>query len=91
MSDTMRIVRAILAAQSSVDSGRALNPATVRILLDEIMRLRRMVESNARKANKEMTRNELMDVHRDGGAEGTASGEGDGVRWTNPRLDSIDG
>lgn len=91
MSDTMRIVRAILAAQSAVDSGRALSPHTVRILLDEIGRLRRMLEREARKGNKELTRHERVDIHGAGGPEGPAEGEGDGVRWTGARLDSIDG
>ena len=77
MSETLRIVRAIMHAQECLEVNKPVRPATVRILVDEIMRLRRMIASAERKANRKDRRNERMDIHRDGGSEGTAPREGD--------------
>ena len=78
--EPMRMVRILLAAQQSVDSGRPLKSSLVAHLLEEIMRLRKMVAATERRANREMSRNERMDLHRARDPEGTAEGSSDGVR-----------
>lgn len=53
MSDgEMKLVRAIAAAMQSVETMTALKPAVVRILLEEIIRQRRVLEQQERKIER---------------------------------------
>jgi hypothetical protein len=58
MSEVTRTVRAILLAQSCVESNQPLKPAVVSILLDEIMRLRRQLQASERRIARQEPQDE---------------------------------
>jgi hypothetical protein len=84
------VMRALIAAQDGVESNRAVKPAIVRVLMDEIIRLRRMVQAQDNKLRKQEAV-DGMEVHGSGNSQGPATGEGRFVRWQGEDVDPIDG
>ena len=78
--------RLVMVAMTAIESGAPLKAAVAAALVKEIIRQRRMLESQERKiarlertAANEMGAEEHLEVQRPVRAEGAASGEGDGV------------
>lgn len=76
------LLSALVEAQDAVESNRPLRPIVVKRILDELIRTRRLLAANEQRMERERRKHEGVDVHGDGRAEGTASGEGEhlGVR-----------
>lgn len=84
------VLRALIAAQDGIDANRAIKPAFVRVLMDEIIRLRRLLQAQDNRIRK-LEGSDGMDLHGSGGPEGPTSREGRFVRGQGEDVDSLDG
>lgn len=84
------VLRALIAAQDSIESNRACKPAIVKVLMDEIIRLRRLLQAQDNRIRR-MEGGDGMDLHGSGDPQGPASREGRFVRGQGEDVDSLDG
>jgi hypothetical protein len=84
------MLRALIAAQDSIDANRACKPAIVRVLIDEIIRLRRLLQAQDNRIRK-LEGGDGMDLHGSGDSQRPAPGEGRFVRGKGEDVDPIDG
>ncbi len=87
---TKTVLRALIAAQDGIDANRAVKPAIVKVLIDEIIRLRRLLQAQDNRMRK-LEGNDGMDLHSSSGPEGATPREGRFVRGQSPDVDPIDG
>ena len=83
-----QVLYAIAEAQDAVESNRPLRVAAVNRLLNELIRTRRLLAASERRLEK--ARRESDDrvaLDGDGGAQGTASGEGEHLGRQGSHVD----
>lgn len=83
------VMKALIAAQDGIESNRAVKPAIVRVLMDEIIRLRRLLSAQEAKLRK-LEPKDGMDIHGTGNPQGSTPSEGRFVRWQGEDVDPID-
>lgn len=78
-------------AQQAIEAKEPLKPALAMQLMEEIVRLRRMLHASEAKIRRMESANERMDLHRERRAEGPAASEGDEMGRGSEDVDPIDG
>lgn len=83
-----QVLYAIAEAQDAVESNRPLRVAAVNRLLNELIRVRRLLAASERRLERARWKSDDgMALDGDGGSQGPATGSGEHVGRTRPHVD----